>query len=66
MIYRILKSFKGSQDGRFCDSFEAGTDADLSDYLVDAVDKSWIALVIENKAITTEGRGRGRPPKVKE
>lgn len=66
MIYRIVKSFKGSQDGRFCDSFEAGTEADLSDYLVSAVDKSWIAPMIENKAIATEGRGRGRPPKVTE
>ena len=32
--YRILVDFMGSQDGRFADAFKAGTQADLSDYLV--------------------------------
>lgn len=32
--YHILKDFKGSQDGRFTEDFKAGTEADLSDYLV--------------------------------
>lgn len=32
--YHILKDFKGSQDGRFAEAFKAGTEADLSDYLV--------------------------------
>lgn len=33
-LYHILKDFKGSQDGRFAEDFTAGTEADLSDYLV--------------------------------
>lgn len=69
MKYRILKSFMGSQDGRFAKQFEAGSEAELSDYLVSAVDPSWIApcggMQIENKAVITEGKQRGRPPKVK-
>lgn len=32
--YRILEDFMGSQDGRFAEPFKAGTEADLSDYLV--------------------------------
>ena len=33
-LYRILVDFMGSQDGRFAEQFKAGTQADLSDYLV--------------------------------
>ena len=33
-LYFILKDFKGSQDGRFTESFTAGTQAELSAYLV--------------------------------
>jgi hypothetical protein len=62
-LYNILKSFKGSQDGRFCEDFEAGTQRELSDYLYDCIDKAWVApaaaapeaAVIENKAVATDG-----------
>lgn len=61
--YDILKDFPGSQDGRFCEQFHAGTQAELSDYLADiAVREGWARLavekpgpVIDNKAITTIG-----------
>ena len=33
MLYDIIKSFPGSQDGRFTETFEAGTQRELSDYL---------------------------------
>jgi len=33
MTHAILKDFFGSQDGRFTDHFEAGTEVELSDYL---------------------------------
>ena len=33
MQYDILRDFKGSQDGRVTESFEAGTRRELSDYL---------------------------------
>ena len=33
-LYRILVDVMGSQDGRFAEQFKAGTQADLSDYLV--------------------------------
>lgn len=67
MKYRILKDFKGSQDGTLTESFVAGTDAELSDYLVACVDPSWIApfktVEINNKAIITDSPKRGRPAK---
>ncbi len=59
--YRILKSFRGSQDGTRTESFEAGEDRELSDYLVSCVDPSWISRrgpEIENKAVTSDGTGR--------
>lgn len=63
----IIKSFKGSQDGRFTELFEAGTVRDLSDDLIAAViNEGWIEIVkdmppaktvqIDNKAIITEGK----------
>lgn len=60
MKYEILKSFKGSQDGRFTESFEAGTVAELSDYLVGCIPADWVQPVqksveIDNKAIATDG-----------
>lgn len=45
MRYRILKTFKGSQDGRFTEEFEEGTEADLSDYLVSCIPAEWVAPV---------------------
>jgi len=64
--YRILQTFNGSQDGRFTNAFEAGTEAELSDYLVSCVPAEWVEAVSpiapENKAIiTSETRQRGRP-----
>ncbi len=63
MKYKILQDFKGSQDGRFAEDFIAGTEADLSDYLVANADPAWIErlddsqaeLQLDNKAITTTG-----------
>lgn len=65
MKYRILKDFKGSQDGTATESFEAGTVAELSDYLAAAVDPAWIGKTVEidNKAIITDSPKRGRPAK---
>lgn len=66
MLYDIIKTFKGSQDGRITETFEEGTRADLSDYLAAAVDPACIRPVktveVENKAVITEGgeRRRGR------
>ena len=63
MRYDILKSFYGSQDGRLTESFSAGTQADLSDYLgAIAVREGWarpVGAEIENKAIVTDGRQTG-------
>lgn len=59
MKYKILKDFPGSQDGTKSEWFMAGTEAELSDYLVSCVDPAWIKPVeIENKAIITDGRRR--------
>ena len=65
MKYDILKSFPGSQDGRFTEQFEAGTQAELSDYLAACAPTGSIRPVsveIENKAIITDGNRprRGR------
>jgi len=59
----ILESFKGSQDGRFTESFEAGTTAELSEYLMANAPKGSFrrVAVVENKAtITTQSRGRAK------
>jgi hypothetical protein len=59
----ILQSFKGSQDGRFTESFEAGTTRDMSEYLMANAPKGSFRLagtlsVPENKAtITSQSRG---------
>ena len=64
---RIIKSFNGSQDGRFTEPFEAGTVRDLSyDLIAATINEGWIEIVkdtspaktveIENKAIITEGK----------
>jgi hypothetical protein len=58
----ILQSFKGSQDGRFAEMFEAGTTADLSDYLMACAPKGSFrrvadaSPVVENKATITTGK----------
>lgn len=63
MLCKILKSFPGSQDGRFVEEFTEGTEADLSDYLMSAADPSWFEVAgeqIENKAVITEGKQTGK------
>lgn len=58
----ILETFKGSQDGRFTETFEAGTTVDVSEYLIALAPKGAlrrIGEVVENKAtITTTSRGK--------
>ena len=63
-LYRIKRTFPGSQDGRTTETFEAGTERELSDYLAAAADPSWIERcdlaggpLIKNKAVTSSGRG---------
>lgn len=57
--YRILKTFKGSQDGRFTEEFQAGTEAELSEYLVSCVPGDWI------EAVTAAAPARGTPARGK-
>lgn len=45
MLYRILKDFPGSQDGRFTEQFRQGTVVELSAYLVNCVPAAWIEAV---------------------
>lgn len=52
--YKILKSFKGSQDGRFTEEFQEGTVAELSEYLVSCVPGDWI------EAVTAAAPARGK------
>ena len=58
----ILQTFKGSQDGRFTETFEAGTTADLSEYLMACAPRGSFKRVVdapavpENKAIITAGK----------
>ena len=68
-MYKILKSFKGSQNGTVNTDFAAGETVELSDYLVSCVDHKWIERVIEkeqtieNKAIITDGKSKKRKAK---
>lgn len=68
MLYDILKDFKGSQDGRFSEDFKAGTQRELSDYLVSCIPADWARrspapkvsspeAALSNKAITSDGSG---------
>jgi len=67
MKYEILRDFPGSQDGRITEQFKAGTQAELSDYLVSCIPSGWarpVGVKIENKAIIEDGEEtprRGRP-----
>jgi len=67
MKYDILKDFKGSQDGRITESFTAGTQAELSDYLASCISPDMarpVSVKIENKAVIEDGEEtprRGRP-----
>lgn len=60
MRYRIIKSFKGSQDGVTVVLFEAGTEVEISDYLAPHVSQ-WAVPVddeVENKAVITDPKPR--------
>lgn len=48
MRCKILKTFSGSQDGRFTEVFTEGTEADLSAYLIDCIPADWIAAADES------------------
>lgn len=66
MLYEILKDFPGSQDGRHTEQFVAGTQRELSDYLVSCIDPAWVREVkpkveIENKAVVSDGSSRPEP-----
>jgi hypothetical protein len=59
MIYEILKDFKGSQNGTITEDFVAGTQRELSPYLVSCIPAGWAKeIVVENKAIVTDGARR--------
>lgn len=60
MRYEILESFKGSQTGASTEQFTAGTQAELSDYLVSCIPADWVRPVqveIANKAVVSDGAG---------
>lgn len=68
MKYEILKTFPGSQDGRETEQFTKGEEVELTDYLADiVVPEGWARPVktieVDNKAIMTDGKRRGRPRK---
>lgn len=53
--YRILKEFKGSQDGRFTQTFKVDDEVELSDYLVSCVPPGSIEPVEEEKPAAKKG-----------
>lgn len=61
MNYEIIKDFPGSQDGRVTEQFKVGEVRELSESLASvAVGAGWVrpigqALIVENKAIVTDG-----------
>ena len=63
MLHDILVSFKGSQDGRSTELFEAGTARELSETLaVVVVREGWARpagapALIANKAVVSDGAG---------
>ena len=48
-LYKILKTFPGSQDGRKTETFEQGTERELTPYLVASVNPAWVQKVAANK-----------------
>ena len=65
-MYKILKSFVGSQAGTANTNFTAGETVELSDYLVSCVNPKWIEKAVDekpeikvtNKAIVTTGKAK--------
>ena len=70
-MYKVLKSFAGSQNGTVTTQFNKGEVVELSDYLLSCVDPDWVEKVadkqepkvIENKAIITDGKPKKRNAK---
>lgn len=57
-LCKILKTFKGSQDGRYAETFEAGTEAELSEYLMNCAPKGSFELVkAEKPVVGTKNKG---------
>ena len=44
-LYLIKKTFKGSQDGRFTETFEKGTEHHLSEHLLSCIDPESVELI---------------------
>ncbi len=69
MRYRILKNFKGSPTGSTAQDYLAGSEVELTPYLVSCVPADWIQAIdesapaIENKAIATDGTRPARKRK---
>ena len=67
MQFKILKTFAGSQDGRITETFEEGTQRDISDYLAACVPAGCIepvhSIELDNKAVITEQPKGGRKPR---
>lgn len=56
-LCNIFRDFRGSQDGSTTQEFQAGTQADLSEYLLSCIPKEWAApaqVEISNKAVIVE------------
>lgn len=67
-MYKILKSFKGSQNGSVTTQFNAGESVEISDYLLSCIPSEWVEKIVEkqdtpipevqNKAIKTTGKSK--------
>lgn len=60
-IYKVLKDFLGSQTGATTESFVAGEEREISDYLAGCVANGCIEPVGASKAGPPEPARRGRP-----
>lgn len=69
MKHKILKTFRGSQDGRHTETFTKGEERDLTDYLAGiVVPEGWarpVSVDVDNKAIVTDGRRKTTSRKTK-
>ena len=66
MKFKILRDFRGSQDGVTVEKFAAGTEVEISEHLAPHIG-AWAepvdgdAVPIENKAVITDGKPHGKP-----
>lgn len=69
MKHKILKTFRGSQDGRYTETFTKGEERYLTDYLAGiVVPEGWakpVRVDVDNKAIVTDGRRKTTSRKTK-